>query len=133
MKDIETREDVELLIKEFYIKILQNKDLGRFFAEAVKNWDHHQARFVDYWESMIFFNGKYPDSPLKGHIEVDKRFDNGFEPAHFELWFRIFEENVDKHFKGEKAELAKDGAKRMAENIYKKMFIGRKPEPLVFG
>ena len=132
MKDIETREDVEFLIKEFYLNILQNEELGKFFSEAVKNWDHHMIGFVNYWESVIFFTDTYQESPLRGHIEIDQRFNNGFRPDHFELWYSIFESCVDKHYAGDKAQLAKDGAKRMAQNIYKKMFIGRKSKPLNF-
>jgi hemoglobin len=130
--DIKDRNDIDRLIRNFYMKVLDNKDIGKFFAEAVKSWDYHQERFVDYWEAQVLFHDSYEGSPLQGHIDVDRKFGHGFKPQHFEIWLRLFEGMVNDLFEGDKAELAKEAARNMAQNIYKKMFIGRKPEKRVF-
>ena len=126
-EDISNRNDVMVLMKEFYFRILQDKTLGKYFSETVKNWDYHLERFVDYWEGQIFFRDTYKGSPLRGelHKQVDQAHGNSFEKEHFTQWTNIFHETVDEYYQGEKAELAKDLAVNVARNIHMKMFIGR--------
>lgn len=128
-KDITDRRDVGILIRKFYVKVLANEEIGKFFGEAVTNWEYHLERFIDFWESQIFFTDSWEGSILKGHIEVDQRFGHGFESEHFDIWYSLFENTVDEHHAGEKAELAKDTAKNMAKNIYRQMVIARKVNP----
>ncbi|MDH5608660.1 MAG: group III truncated hemoglobin [Cyclobacteriaceae bacterium] len=132
MKDITSRQDIAALMQKFYINVLANQEIGKFFSESVKNWDHHLARFTDYWESNVLFSESYEGSPLKRHIEIDRRYDHSFVPGHFDLWVELFERTTDEMFAGEKAELAKEVARNMSRNIHNQMFIGRKPEKHTF-
>ena len=126
-KDLTNRNDVEVLVKAFYLKVLQDKVLGRYFSGTVGNWDHHMERFTDYWDSQIFFNETYQGSPLRGelHTKVDQAHGNTFEKEHFTRWTTLFHQTTDQHFQGEKATLAKELAINVARNIYTKMFLGR--------
>ena len=126
-KDLTNRNDVTVLVKEFYLKILQDKVLSKYFAQTVENWDYHMERFVDYWESQIFFTDSYQGSPLRGelHKQVDQAHGNTFEKGHFTRWTSLFHETVDQYFAGEKAEWAKELAVNVSRNIHMKMFLGR--------
>lgn len=126
--DIANRGDVDLLVRIFYNKILEDDDLSEFFLDAVHNWAYHHERFVDYWESVILEIEIGDKSPLSGdvHIKVDRRFGNTFKQKHFKRWLSLFQQTVDELFEGPKAEWAKVSARQMADNIHKKMFFGRR-------
>ena len=132
MADIQSKEDIVRLIDVFYTKVVSNDQIGYFFSGAIENWPYHKSRFVDYWESQILFKESYEGSPLQRHIDIDKHYNHGFQPAHFELWICLFDESVEELFSGEKADLAKEAAKNMAKNIYYKMFFNRKYPELNF-
>lgn len=127
-QDISTIEDVELLVRSFYMKVLSNDDLSFFFSHAIQDWDDHIKRFINYWSHQILFTDSYLGSALHGHEKIDARYNHSFRDHHFKTWQRLFEETVDKHFQGSKAELAKEIASNMAANMYKKMYIGRRPK-----
>lgn len=125
-KDISSREDIEKVITYFYQLLMKKASVGKFFTTGVSSWNGHLTHVADYWESRLFSTDAYDKSVLPIHIDIDKRFGNTFEPAHFREWLKYWNFCVDKHFKGEKATLSKEIGSKMAENIYKKMFLGRK-------
>ncbi|MBV6645824.1 MAG: group III truncated hemoglobin [Cyclobacteriaceae bacterium] len=130
--DITSKVDIARLIDHFYDKVLRDPDLNLFFKEAIGNWPYHKQRFVDFWSSRVLFADSYQETPLRSHIAIDKKFDNSFHPKHFEKWTSLFNETVDELFEGEKAKLAKDTGANVSQNIYKQMFIGRKPDTVDF-
>ena len=38
-KEIQSREDVALLVQQFYAKIRADSEIGFYFNETIKNWD----------------------------------------------------------------------------------------------
>ncbi|MGB3465198.1 MAG: group III truncated hemoglobin [Cyclobacteriaceae bacterium] len=124
--DITSREDLELVVNDFYKKLINEAFVGKFFKHGVSKWSSHIKHVVDYWDSRIFSADTYDKSVLPIHIDIDKRFGNTFEPKHFSEWVGFWNHCIDRRFHGDNATLAKEIASRMAENIYKKMFIGRK-------
>ncbi len=127
---IESEFEIEMLIDTFYEKVLEHEELSYFFSEAVMNWEFHKQMFIKYWSKQILFTDSYEGSPLHRHIEVDQKFGRSFTKYHFEEWARLWVETIDILFEGDKAELAKESGVNMAKNIYLKMFVNRKPEPL---
>ena len=57
-KDIETRDDVFLLVSNFYKKVRTDDALGPFFNETIKDWDTHLQRLTTFWETSLFMTKK---------------------------------------------------------------------------
>ena len=125
-KDIRTREDVFLLVSSFYIKVRQDKVLGPFFNEVIKDWDTHLERLTTFWESSLFLKTKYLGNPLEAHVKVDKENNNSISELHFGLWLNLWFQTIDELFEGDYAEKAKRRARKMGTFLYLKIFEARK-------
>jgi hemoglobin len=120
MKDISSKEDVELLVKEFYGKVRKNEMLDYIFDDVVKiDWDHHIPILVDFWESLLLDTGSYNRNAMAVHFEINQKIK--LEPLHFATWLSLFDETVDEYFNGEKALLVKTRAHSIANIMQLKM------------
>ncbi|MEP6711657.1 MAG: group III truncated hemoglobin, partial [Ferruginibacter sp.] len=67
-KDIQTRADIEQLVKAFYEKVATDKELGLIFLElAQENWETHLPAMYNFWENIILFTGTYEGNPMNLH------------------------------------------------------------------
>lgn len=120
MKDISSREDVELLVREFYSKVRKNELLRHVFDDVVKiDWEHHIPILIDFWESILLDVNKYDRNAMAVHYEVNQKIK--LEPLHFNIWLSLFDETVNEYFVGEKASLAKTRAHSIAGIMQIKM------------
>lgn len=62
--DISTREDLEIVIKEFYSRLIKESYVGKFFRNGVSEWQEHLDHVTDYWESRLFAADTYDKSVL---------------------------------------------------------------------
>ena len=71
--DIQTRDDVFLLVTTFYEKVRANETLGPFFNETIKDWDAHLEHLTTFWETSLFMTRKlekkYYGNPLEAHVK----------------------------------------------------------------
>ncbi len=112
-KDIESREDIRLLVKHFYEQVKQDPLLAPFFTDHVQvNWEKHLPLMVSFWENVIFYNGSYSGNPLQTHLHLHQQFPVTQE--HFNRWLQLFADSVNHFYEGEKAELIKKRAKNIA-------------------
>ncbi len=90
--DLENREDIDLLMREFYSEAMADDVIGYIFTDVAKlDLDHHLPIIGDFWESMLFQTGVYQKhgrNPLQVHAELDEKSPLEFE--HFERWLEIF-------------------------------------------
>ncbi len=117
--ELETREDVRLLVTRFYEKVRADKEIGHFFNETIKDWPEHIEKLINFWETNLFFVQKYKGNPLKVHAEVDEKMEYTITNYHFGIWLRHWIETIDTYFIGVNAEKAK----QRARNISVRMFI----------
>jgi hemoglobin len=91
-KEIESREEVSLLVRSFYAKIRLHAKLGPIFNGIVKDWEQHLERLTDFWEMVLLQTG--PGSgkfnPIPVHKEVDNFVNNEIEQRHFGNWLELF-------------------------------------------
>lgn len=125
-KDISNRNDLSLLVNEFYDKIRSNKEIGHFFNETIQDWDEHLEKLTNFWENNLFAVRKYSGNPMQAHIEVDKKFSNSITPNVFGLWLNLWFETLDELFEGENAEILKRRARKMGTVILVHIFENRK-------
>lgn len=128
-KDIETRDDVFLLVSSFYKKVRKDAVLGPFFNDVIKDWDEHLDRLTTFWESSLFMTRKlekrYKGNPLEAHVKVDKENNNSITELHFGLWLNLWYQTIDELFEGEYADNAKRRSRKMGTFLYLKIFEAR--------
>lgn len=112
-KDIESREDIELLVRSFYDKVKTDETIGYIFNYIFKvNWEKHFPVMFNFWENVLFFTGGYDGNPLQIHQHINKVVP--LTAAHFKQWNKLFAQTVDELFEGSKATLAKQRAMSIA-------------------
>jgi len=126
--DIKSREDIFLLVSQFYNKVRKDKVLGPFFNEKIKDWDTHLQHLKTFWESSLFLKTKYYGNPLEAHIKVDAENNNSITELHFGLWLNLWFLTIDELFEGDYAENAKRRARKMGTFLYLKIFEARNPK-----
>lgn len=125
-KDIETREDIELLVRRFYEKVVADPVIGHIFTDVAQvNWEKHLPVMFDFWENLLFFTGGYSGNPMQQHKALHGRFPLSEE--HFKRWLSLFVSTADELFEGEKTELAKQRAMSIATMMQVKIIQGNKP------
>jgi len=112
-KDISSREDLFLLVKNFYEKLLTDKTISYLFTDIAKiDLNHHLPVLVDFWDSVLFQSDTYRKNAMQPHLILNQK--SPLENHHFETWLMYFNNTVDELFEGEKAFLAKERAKSIA-------------------
>lgn len=112
-KDIENRQDIELLVNSFYAKIRQNETLGNIFDNIAQvNWENHLPKMYNFWEMILFGQEGYEGFPLRPHLIINSL--HQLTPQHFNEWLIIFNATVDENFVGDKAIEVKSRAKNIA-------------------
>src|SRR5688572_19040983 len=104
--DILTREDVKVLVVQFYEKVNKDQLLGPVFSHV--DWPHHLPIMYNFWSSMLLGDETYRGNPLQKHLPL------AIDKTHFQQWLVLFKETVDEHFCGDKAEEVKMRAQSIA-------------------
>lgn len=112
-KDIEQREDIEILVDSFYSKVKSDPLLAPVFSHL--DWPRHLPIMYDFWSSMLLGDQSYRGNPLKMHLPL------AIDQSHFSQWVFLFKETVDENFDGDKAEEVKMRAQSIAGVFQVKM------------
>lgn len=111
--DIKNREDLFLLMQQFYTKLLADDTINYLFTDVAKiNLEHHFPVLVDFWDSVLFQSGTYQKNAMQPHLNLHAK--SPLLPHHFETWLRYFKETVDELFEGDIAFVAKERATSIA-------------------
>ena len=116
-KDIENRQDIELLVTTFYDKLLQDSLLFTHFEHT--DFVYHLPRIIGFWAFILL------DEPMEignvfeahRHLKIDER--------HFTRWIETFVETVDAYFEGINADKAKQNAEVIGFTFQSKMAFQR--------
>ena len=111
-QDIDTREDIALLVDTFYKKTFKDPVLGPIFVDIAKlDLPRHMPIMCDFWENILFHTRKYPGGMMMVHFQLHQK--TTLEPHHFQRWLDYWEETIDELFVGERANIAKVHAGRV--------------------
>ena len=125
MRDIESREDVSRLVNSFYGKVRKDKILGPIFNKRLTSediWEAHLVKLTDFWETNLFQVIKFEGNPMKAHQETDKAMNFTISQNHFYHWLMLWNATTDSLFKGIRANLAKEKARRMSTHLFVNMW-----------
>jgi len=99
MPDIESRKDIETLIKAFYEKAITDEVIGHFFTRIVPlNLEEHLPKMFDFWEMVLFDGHAYKGNPMKTHLNLNEK--SPLKKVHFDAWIGLFNETVNELFEG---------------------------------
>lgn len=123
MRDIETKEDIDELVKLFYDKLFEDDLLKEIFEKTVRpHLEKHLDMVSLFWDSILLDIFEYKNNVIEKHISADRLFT--FKKREFDRWLLLWKASVDELFKGEKAELAKSRTTSIADlMLYKLEFI----------
>jgi hemoglobin len=111
--DIETRNDIERLVRAFYSKALTDPMIGFIFTDVAHlDLEAHVPRIASFWETILLGARTYSGGAFRPHAEL--HFQVRLLRGHFDRWLVLWHETVDEMFAGERAELAKAHAVRVA-------------------
>ena len=115
--DIETRDDCERLCRAFYDKALTDHYIGWLFVDVAKmDLEAHMPRITSFWETVLLGAQTYHGGAFRPHVAIHRQAP--LSAAHFGRWLTLWYETVDELFEGERAELAKAHANRVAHAFH---------------
>lgn len=106
LRDIETKSDIETLIRAFYSSLLKIDGMPSVFAGL--DFEHHIPRIVHFWSFVLLDEPGYTTNVFEKHLHLP------IQPKQFDEWLNTFTQTVDALYKGEKAETAKQRATVLA-------------------
>jgi len=113
MRDIETRQDLELVLGEFYKIAIADETIGIHFVDL--DLESHLPVITDFWVKTLFDEPVYFGNPMHVHQVLHEKQE--LKTDHFERWVEIFKDSVDRLFEGEIAENAKSRAVVIAKSM----------------
>lgn len=109
-RDIETLEDVKVLVNTFYGRVQNDELIGIIFNSIIQDrWPEHLEKMYKFWQTILLDEHTYIGRPFPPHMRLP------VEREHFNRWLELFFDTVDTLFEGKKADLAKWQGNRMAE------------------
>jgi hemoglobin len=116
-RDIEDRADCEDLVRAFYGRALEDPLIGWLFTDIAKlDVEAHVPVIAAFWETILLGAQTYAGGAFRPHAELHMRAP--LRRAHFERWLVLWRSTVDELFAGERAELAKAHANRVAHAFH---------------
>ena len=119
-RDLRTREDVEALLRRFYVRAFHDDLLVEPFAElSSRGLDEHLPVMCDFWETVLFRAGLYRRNAL--HIHRRLHHQTPLAAKHFVRWLTLWTTTVDQMYQGSIAERAKIQAARIAAAMHRRL------------
>ncbi len=94
--DITGKEDIKKIMSEFYAKATKDDLIGVKFNHI--NMAEHIPKIVEFWSTIIFYEGDYKGSPFDKHLPLH------LKKGDFDRWLSLFEETVRTHHEGDMTE-----------------------------
>jgi hemoglobin len=118
--DIEDRADCERLVRTFYGRALTDPVIGFIFVDVARlDLEEHVPRITSFWETILLGAQSYGGGAFRPHAVLNMKV--RLRAGHFERWLWLWRTTVDELFVGERAELAKTHADRVARAFHARL------------
>ena len=112
-QDIQSDNDVILMVDTFYERVQADEILGPIFNDVARvNWELHLPKMYAFWEAVLFGKPGFKGNPLAKHLELAQL--TPLTNREFGRWVDLFHATIDDLFLGPMAEGAKLRAERIA-------------------
>jgi hemoglobin len=120
LHDIETRADCERLVRAFYGRALVDPVIGWIFVDVAKlDLEAHVPQIASFWETILLGAHSYSGGAFRPHAAIHMQ--TPLRRGHFERWLWLWGQTVDELFAGERAEMAKSHAHRVAGAFHSRL------------
>jgi hemoglobin len=120
LHDIKDRADCERLVRAFYGRALTDPVIGFIFVDVAKlDLEAHVPQIASFWETILLGAQSYRGGAFAPHAVLHAKV--GLRAGHFERWLWLWRQTVDELFAGERAELAKSHAQRVAQAFHARL------------
>jgi len=121
LEDISSREDIKLIITEFYKELVSDVKMRPFFEEIIEKnqLESHLETITDFWQDILLETALYENNVLQKHLTIDKKMK--FKKEHFEKWLAYLSSTIATFFEGRVAEKMKARARSIATVMQLKM------------
>jgi len=123
--DLCTEQEIADLVHSFYAVVRQDEILGPIFNAHVADWDHHLAKLVDFWSSVLRGTARFRGMPMPKHVALPD-----LNAALFERWLLLFRQTAGLQPNRAMSEKACDLAQRIAESLWYGYQMSRHPARL---
>ena len=118
--DISDRADCERLVRAFYGRALTDPMIGYLFTDVARlDLEEHVPRITSFWETVLLGAQSYGGGAFAPHASLHRKAP--LRGAHFERWLVLWQQTVDELFAGDRAELAKAHATRVARAFHRRL------------
>ncbi len=118
-----TEDEVSALVHAFYARVRRDEVLGPIFDRHIDDWDHHLAKLVDFWSSLLLRSGRYSGNPMQAHAALPE-----LGADLFERWLGLFGEVAEAQANPRMAAQARALAARIAQSLWLGWQMGRDPQ-----
>lgn len=126
--DIGDRDDISVLVEEFYRCVFADDLLGPVFVDIAKvDLSAHLPKMCDFWETALFRTGSYHGNVMIRHSELNQKA--ALTTEHFDRWLQIWWAVVDRRYAGPVAERAKLMGTRVARGMARRILGAADYEP----
>jgi hemoglobin len=113
MKDIQTAEEIHLVVDEFYKKLLADEKIRYIFTDVVKiKLEEHLPILVTFWSQAILGTGGYVNNLTQIHLDINAK--SYLSKELFEIWLGHFEAAINENFEGFNCERMKNQAHNLS-------------------
>ena len=120
LRDIDNRADCERLVRAFYGRALADPIIGWIFVDVAKlDVEAHVPQIASFWETILLGAHSYGGGAFAPHAALHMKV--RLRAGHFERWLALWSATVDESFAGERADLAKAHAVRVAHAFHRRL------------
>ena len=120
-----TDDEVARLVHAFYACVRRDEVLGPIFDRHIDDWDHHLAKLVDFWSSILRRTGRYTGAPMPRHIALPD-----LSAELFQRWLTLFRETAAAQPNQAMGAQACALAQRIAQSLWYGYQLSRNPDAL---
>ena len=114
MNDVQTQDDLYLIVDVFYKKLFADDRISYIFTKVIPihlKLEEHLQMLVKFWSQAILGTGGYFNNLTQIHLDVNLK--SHLSKELFEIWLEHFEASINEHFVGFNCERMKN----MAHNL----------------
>ncbi len=122
MTDLETRTDIDALLRAFYTRVFGDPLLAHVFVDvAHMDLEEHLPKIGDFWEKVLLNTAEYDGQALEVHRRLHR-----IEPltsAHFHRWLQLWDQVLEQRYDGPVAKQASSHAARIAAAFQRNLHV----------
>ena len=126
--DIESRGDVERLVRAFYGRAMDDPMIGYLFTDVAQlDLEAHIPEITSFWDTILLGAQSYRGGAFAPHAQLHMK--SPLRAGHFERWLVLWTTTVDELFEGPRAGYAKHHATRVARAFHGRIETMGPPAP----